>query len=165
LAASLASPEDQFFAKQSLNKQGHLVPRFTAISRDGKTNPNLENHLGEIGLQLHVLHSSTERDFDTVFATLHQLQVRALVIGPDALFISRSEQLGALTVRHAVPAITLYREFAAAGGLMSYGGSANDADRRAGIYTGRVLKGERPADLPVQQDRASAIRPLPCWER
>jgi putative ABC transport system substrate-binding protein len=105
----------------------------------------------KLGLQLHVLHASTERDLDTALATLHELQVSALVIGPDAFFISRSEQLGALTVRHAIPAITLYREFAAAGGLMSYGGSAKDADRRAGIYAGRVLKGERPAELPVQQ--------------
>jgi putative ABC transport system substrate-binding protein len=104
-----------------------------------------------LGLQLHVLHATTERDFDTAFAMLNQLQVGALVIGPDEFFISRSERLGALTIHHAVPAITLYREFAAAGGLMSYGGSAKDADRRAGIYAGPVLKGERPSDLPVQQ--------------
>ena len=105
----------------------------------------------KLGLQLHVLHASTEHDLDLALATLHELEVRALVIGPDAFFISRSEKLGALTARHAVPAITLYREFAVAGGLMSYGGSAKDADRRAGIYAGRVLKGERPAELPVQQ--------------
>ena len=74
-----------------------------------------------------------------------------LVIGPDAFFNSHVEQLAALTVRHKVPAIFLERQFAAAGGLMSYGGSITDAFRLAGIYTGRILKGEKPADLPVQQ--------------
>jgi putative ABC transport system substrate-binding protein len=137
-----------------------LVPTATAIGLlVNPTSPNLAESSTKdlqaaaraLGMQLHVLHASAERDFDTVFATLLQLQIRALVIAPDAFFISRSEQLGALTVRHAVPAITLYRDFPAAGGLMSYGGSAKDADRRAGIYAGRVLKGERPADLPVQQ--------------
>ena len=112
---------------------------------------DLEATARTLELQLHVLHASTERDFDTVFATLHQLQAQALVIGPDAFFIARSEQLGTLTARHAIPAMTQYREFAAAGGLMSYGGSTKDADRRAGIYAGRLLRGEKPAELPVQQ--------------
>ena len=79
-----------------------------------------------LGLQLHILHASTERDFDAVFASLVQLRAGALVIGTDAFFISRSEQLAALAVRHAVPAIYQYREFAAAGGLMSYGGSITE---------------------------------------
>jgi putative tryptophan/tyrosine transport system substrate-binding protein len=74
-----------------------------------------------------------------------------LVIGPDAFFNDRSEQLAALTVRHAVPAISQYREFAAAGGLMSYGGSTTDSFGLVGVYTGRILKGEKPADLPVVQ--------------
>jgi putative tryptophan/tyrosine transport system substrate-binding protein len=104
-----------------------------------------------LGLQLHVLHASSERDFTTVFATLAQLRAGALVIGTDAFFISQSEQLAAMTVRHAVPAIFQYREFAAFGGLMSYGGSGTDPTRQAGIYVGRILKGEKPADLPVQQ--------------
>jgi putative tryptophan/tyrosine transport system substrate-binding protein len=103
------------------------------------------------GLELHVMHASTERDFDTVFASLVQMKARALVIGNDAFFLNRSEQLAALTVRHAVPAIFAYREFTAAGGLMSYGGSLTDAYRLTGVYTGRILKGEKPADLPVQQ--------------
>jgi putative ABC transport system substrate-binding protein len=104
-----------------------------------------------LGLQVHVLNAITERDFDTVFATFVQLRAGALVIAPDAMFISRSEQLAALTLRHAVPAITQFREFAAAGGLMSYGGSFTEGARQVGVYTGRLLKGEKPADLPVQQ--------------
>ena len=104
-----------------------------------------------LGLKLHVLHASTERDFDTVFATVAQLRAGALVIGPDPFFNSRSEQLAALTVRHAVPTIYQYRAFAAAGGLMSYGGSTTDLYRPVGVYTGRILKGKKPADLPVQQ--------------
>src|SRR5439155_20184262 len=104
-----------------------------------------------LGLRLHVLHASTERDFDTAFARLVQLRASGLVIGTDAFFVSASEQLALLALRHAVPTIFQYREFAAAGGLMSYGGSRTDANRLAGIYTGRILKGEKPADLPVQQ--------------
>jgi putative tryptophan/tyrosine transport system substrate-binding protein len=104
-----------------------------------------------LGLQLHLLHASTERDLDAVFATLLQLRADALVIGNDAFFVSRSKQLAALAIRHAVPAISAYREFAEAGGLMSYGGSLAAAFRLQGIYTGRILKGEKPGDLPVQQ--------------
>jgi putative ABC transport system substrate-binding protein len=111
----------------------------------------LQSAARTLGLQLHILNASTERDFDKVFETLLQLRADALVIAPDAMFISRSEQLGALTLRHAVPAITQFREFTVAGGLMSYGGSFTEAARQVGVYTGRILKGEKPADLPVQQ--------------
>jgi putative ABC transport system substrate-binding protein len=104
-----------------------------------------------LGLQLHVLHASTERDFDAVFTTLVQLRAGGLAIGGDAFLNSRSEQLAALALRHAVPAIHQPREFAAAGGLMSYGGSPTESYRPFGVYTGRILKGEKPADLPVQQ--------------
>jgi putative ABC transport system substrate-binding protein len=104
-----------------------------------------------LGLRLHVLHASVERDFDTVFATLTQTRAGGLVIASDAFFNSRSELLAALALRHAVPTIFQYREFVAAGGLMSYGGSLTDSYRLAGVYTGRILKGEKPADLPVQQ--------------
>jgi putative ABC transport system substrate-binding protein len=104
-----------------------------------------------LGLQLHVLQASTERDFETVFASLVQMRPVALVINNDAFFLSRIEQLAALTVRHAVPTISAYREFTAAGGLMSYGGSLTDAYRLTGVYAGQILKGEKPADLPVQQ--------------
>src|SRR6516225_2761565 len=101
-----------------------------------------------LGLAAHVLHASTERDFDMVFATL---RVGALAIGSDPFFTSRTEQLAALALRHAVPAIFQFREFAAAGGLMSYGSSIRDTYRLGGVYAGRILKGENPADLPVQQ--------------
>jgi putative ABC transport system substrate-binding protein len=102
-------------------------------------------------LQLHILHASSESEFDTAFATLVQLRAGALVIAADALFNSRSEQLAALTVRHAVPAIYQYREFVSAGGLMSYGTNVVDTYRPLGVYTGRVIKGEKPAELAVQQ--------------
>jgi ABC-type uncharacterized transport system substrate-binding protein len=111
----------------------------------------LQSGAGTLGVQLHVLHASTERDFDTVFATLAQQRTRPLVICPDGFFIGRSKLLGELTLRHAVPAIYEDRTFAAAGGLMTYGGSTADMYRIAGGYTGRILKGEKPSDLPVQQ--------------
>ncbi len=104
-----------------------------------------------LGLQLHIVHASTERDFDPVFATLVQLRASALVIAIDSFFTARREQLAALAVRHRIPAIYQYRDFAAAGGVMSYGGSIVEGYRLAGIYTGRILKGEKPADLPIQQ--------------
>jgi putative ABC transport system substrate-binding protein len=104
-----------------------------------------------LGLELHILNASTERDFDLVFANLIQLRAAGLVIGTDTFFSSRLEQLAALSVRHAVPTIYHFREFAAAGGLIAYGGSLADAFRGTGVYTGRILKGEKPANLPVQQ--------------
>jgi putative ABC transport system substrate-binding protein len=103
------------------------------------------------GLQLHVLNANSERDFDTVFETLIQLHVSALVIAPDNLFTAHCEQIAALTIRHALPAIYEFRQFVAAGGLMSYGSSDTEYYRLIGTYTGRILKGDKPADLPVQQ--------------
>jgi putative tryptophan/tyrosine transport system substrate-binding protein len=105
-----------------------------------------------LGLEVHVFNASTERDFDAVFAKLIELRVGGLVIGPDPFFSSRSEQLAALAVRYAVPTIYQNREFAVAGGLLCYGGDVTVAYRVAGNYTGRVLKGDKPADLPVQQN-------------
>jgi putative ABC transport system substrate-binding protein len=103
------------------------------------------------GLQLHVLNANSERDFDTVFETLIQLHVSALAIAPDNLFTAHCEQIAALTIRHALPAVYEFRQFVAAGGLMSYGSSDTEYYRLIGIYTGRILKGDKPADLPVQQ--------------
>jgi putative tryptophan/tyrosine transport system substrate-binding protein len=101
-----------------------------------------------LGMQLRVLNASTERDFDAVFAAL---RADALVIGPYLFFNSRMEQLGALSLRHAVPAIFTYRPFVAAGGLISYGANEAESYRLVGIYTGKILKGANPGDLPVQR--------------
>ena len=127
-------------------------------------NPNSERQSKDmqaaarsLGLQLHALHASTERDFDTAFARLVQLRAGALIIGADAFFINQSEQLAALALRHAVPAIATYREFVAAGGMMSYGGDLADSFRIMGVYSGRILKGEKAADLPVQQETKFAL--------
>jgi putative ABC transport system substrate-binding protein len=120
-------------------------PNAEILSRDAQAAARI------LGLQLHVLPASTERDFETAFATLVQMRAGALVISNAGLFNRLSGQLGALSVRHALPTIFQFREFAAAGGVMSYGGSYGDDDRLAGVYAGRILKGEKPADLPVQQ--------------
>jgi putative tryptophan/tyrosine transport system substrate-binding protein len=103
------------------------------------------------GLKLHVLNVGSERDFDGAFADLNRLRVAGLVIGAGSVFLGNLNKLAALTVRHAVPAIYQYRNFPAAGGLMSYGSDILDSYRLAGIYTGRILKGENPAELPVVQ--------------
>jgi putative ABC transport system substrate-binding protein len=136
-----------------------MVPKATAIGM--LINPNFPGAETEarqvqkgaltIGLQLHILSASTEGDFDTAFAGFINQRVGALLVGNDALFLSRREQLVALAARHGLPAIYFFREFVAAGGLMSYGSNVTDGYRGAGVYAGRILKGEKPADLPVQQ--------------
>jgi putative ABC transport system substrate-binding protein len=103
------------------------------------------------GLQLHVVNASSESDFDTVFATFRQLTADGLIVVDDAFFNTHGRELAALTIRYAIPAISQNREFTVAGGLMSYTGSVADEYRQAGVYTGRILKGEKPADLPVVQ--------------
>jgi len=103
------------------------------------------------GRQILVLNASDEHDIDAVFSILPQQQVGALLVDADALFVSRRDQLVALAARHSLPTIYDLRDFVAAGGLMSYGTSLADAYRQVGIYAGRILKGEKPADLPVQQ--------------
>jgi putative tryptophan/tyrosine transport system substrate-binding protein len=137
-----------------------LIPTGTSIALlINPTSPNLAEPFtramkaaaSTLGLQLQVLQASTEQDFDRVFAALAQSRANALVIMPDVFFDTRSEQLAALTLRHAVPAIFQFREFVVAGGLMSYGSNETDNYRLLGTYTGRVLKGEKPADLPVVQ--------------
>jgi putative ABC transport system substrate-binding protein len=104
-----------------------------------------------LGIEVPVLHASTEGDLDKVFSNLTQMKASGLVIGAGPFFNSRTDLLAALTLRHSIPAIFQYREFPAAGGLISYGSSLSEAYRLAGTYAGRILKGERPADLPVQQ--------------
>ena len=105
----------------------------------------------KLGLELLIVHASTEREIDTAFASLLQLRAGGLVVGTDPFFVIRSKQLAALALHHAVPTIFQFREFVAAGGLVSYGGVVTDPYRQAGLYTGRILKGEKPADLAVQQ--------------
>src|SRR5215813_2191042 len=147
-------------APKRLELLHELVPTATIIALlVNPTNPvlaealtrDLEAAARTLGVTLHVLHASSERDFDTVFASLVQLRAGGLVIGADAMFNSRSEQLAVLALRHAVPAIYQFREFVSAGGLMSYGTTVVDTYRPLGVYTGRILKGEKPAELPVQQ--------------
>ena len=104
-----------------------------------------------IGKQIEVLYASTGRDIDTVFASLAQKPVDALLVGPGPLFNNRRVQLVTLAAYHRLPAIYSLRESAEVGGLMSYGASLTDAYRQAGVYAGRILKGEKPADLPVMQ--------------
>jgi putative ABC transport system substrate-binding protein len=102
-----------------------------------------------LGLQLHVLNASTDRDLDAAFIAMTQLRAAGLVISPDVFFNTHNEQLAALSLRHAMPAIYQYRPFAAAGGLISYGSDQVEYYRLVGIYAGKILKGEKPADLPV----------------
>ena len=137
-----------------------LVPRATVMALlVNPTNPSLAETISKdaqaaariLGLQLHVLHASTERDIDAAFATLLQLRAGGLVVSSDTFFTSQLQQLVALTLRHAVPAIFHVRKFAAAGGLMSYAASFAEAWRQVGVYCSRILKGEKPADLPVVQ--------------
>ena len=168
LVASLNRPEgnltglttwNQKLAAKRVELLHKVVPGASSmVLLVNSTSPNLTKSSIEdaqaaarsLGLELHVLNASTERDFEVVFANLIQLRAGGLVIGTDAFFSSRLEQLAALSVHHAVPTAYHFREFAAAGGLMSYGGSITEAFRGAGVHTGRILKGEKPADLPVQ---------------
>jgi putative tryptophan/tyrosine transport system substrate-binding protein len=125
------------------------------------TNPNAETQSKsmqqaalKLGLTLNVLNASAERDFDAVFAKLGELRADALVIGHDVFFNAQTRNLAALALRNKLPAIYTLSEFAASGGLMSYGASRSDAWHQAGIYVGRILRGEKPADLPVIQPTA-----------
>jgi putative ABC transport system substrate-binding protein len=104
-----------------------------------------------LGVQLHVVPVSTESDLDTVFATMAQLRASAAIIAPGTWFVGRAKQLAALTISHAMPTVFQYREFVAAGGLISYGSDETEYYRLVGTYVGRILKGEKPGDLPVQQ--------------
>jgi putative ABC transport system substrate-binding protein len=147
-------------AAKQLELLHELVPAATVIAvLVNSTNPILAETVSRnfqaagrtIGQQIRVVSAGTEGDIDTAFAGLVQQGVGALVVSNDPLFNSRPNQLAAVAARQSVPVIYPYREFVAAGGLMSYGSSLTDAYRQLGIYAGRILKGERPADLPVQQ--------------
>jgi len=168
LVASLARPGGNLTGVTTLSTEvapkrlellHELLPKATAIGL--LVNPavayaevisrELQAPARALGLHLHVLGASTVHDFDNVFATLTRLRAEGLVIGSDPFFSSHSEQLAALAIRHAVAAIYQYRDFAAAGGLMSYGGSVTDMYRQVGAYAGRILAGARAAELPVVQ--------------
>jgi len=169
LVASLNRPGGNLTGVTNLNVEvgpkrvellRELLPSATLVAvLVNPTNPtigepfvrDLEAAARTLGLKLHVLHASTERDFDAVFATLVQLRADALVISPDQFLTSRIEQLARLTLLHGIPAISQLRQFTAAGGLASYGSSETEYYRPIGIYTGRILNGEKPADLPVQR--------------
>jgi len=105
----------------------------------------------KLGIDLLILNASSERDIDAAFAAFIEQRVNGVMVGVDAVFVSRSDQLVGLAARHAMPAMYYVREFADAGGLISYGASITDAYRMAGSYAGRILKGAKPADLPIQQ--------------
>jgi putative ABC transport system substrate-binding protein len=169
LVASLNRPGSNLTGVTSLNIEvgpkrlellHEVVPSATSMALlVNPTNPSIAEPFSRalqaaaraLGLQLQVLHASSEREIEAAFATLVKLRAGGLVISPDQLFLARSEQLAALTVRHALPSVHLFREFAAAGGLMSYGSDDREYYRLVGIYVGRILKGEKPRDLPVQQ--------------
>jgi putative ABC transport system substrate-binding protein len=169
LVASLSRPDSNLTGATTLTLEvgpkwlqlmHEMVPNATSLALlINPTSPNLAQTQSRDlqaaarsrGLQLHVLRASTEQDFDTVFASVSQLRAGGLVISSDSFFFSRSDQLAALAVRHAVPTIFGFREFVAAGGLMSYGGSLTESFRWVGVYAGRILKGEKLASLPVQQ--------------
>jgi ABC-type uncharacterized transport system substrate-binding protein len=169
LVASLNRPGGNVTGVTSLNVEvgpkrlellHEVVPSATSMALlVNPTNPSiaepfsraLQEAARALGLQLHVLHASSEREIEAAFATLVKLRAGGLVIMPDPFFLAHNEELAALTVRHAVPSTALFREFAAAGGLMSYGSDDREYYRLVGIYVGRILKGEKPGDLPVQQ--------------
>jgi putative ABC transport system substrate-binding protein len=168
LVASLARPGGNLTGFSSLGGElvrklleflSELVPQASVIAllvnpNNPLTNPmirDVQEAARAKGVELPILKAATESEIDAAFATLAQLQARALVVGGDPFFIDRREELVALASRHAVPAIYQYREFAAAGGLISYGASIPALYRQAGNYAGRILKGANPADLPVQQ--------------
>ena len=133
-----------------------LINPNLAASPEGET-ADVQAAARKLGVEVHVLNANTDRDFDAVFAKLIQLRAGGLVIGSSVFFVARQEKLAALTVRHAVPAVFENRQFVAAGGLMSYGGSLPDAYRLAGIYTGRILQRRKAGRLPIQRPKIRTI--------
>jgi putative ABC transport system substrate-binding protein len=169
LVKSLARPEGNVTGITSLNLDvvpkglellHEVIPQaksfLALINPTNRVNPGiitkgLEGPSRTLGIQIQFLNVSAEAEFEAVFAKLAQLRVGGLILGGDPVFNTRGPQLAALTLKYAVPAVHTVREFAVSGGLVSYGGDIKETHRQAGIYTGRILKGEKPADLPVQQ--------------
>jgi putative tryptophan/tyrosine transport system substrate-binding protein len=147
-------------APKRLELLRELMPHAKAIALlVNPTNPKLAESTERaaqaaaqgLGLELHVLKAASEDGFDRVFAQMVALRIEGLVIAIDSFFTARRDKLAMLALRHAVPAIYQTRDFAEAGGVMSYGGSLSDGYRLVGLYTGRILKGDKPAELPVHQ--------------
>ena len=136
--------------RQLMPKAG-VIAYLTNPNNPNREIDNVQTAARSLGQQILVLNANSDREFDTAFATIAQQQVAALLVASDPLFFDRREQLVALAARQAIPAIYYLRAFSQAGGLLSYGNSLTDMYRQVGIYTGRVLKGEKPADLPVMQ--------------
>jgi putative tryptophan/tyrosine transport system substrate-binding protein len=136
--------------RQLMPKAG-IIAYLTNPNNPNREIDNVQTAARSLGQQILVLNANSDREFDTAFATIAQQQVAALLVASDPLFFDRREQLVALAARQAIPAIYYLRAFSQAGGLLSYGNSLTDMYRQVGIYTGRVLKGEKPADLPVMQ--------------
>src|SRR5262245_20107614 len=151
VAAGIASKQSELLNESAPGATGQALLVNPANPSNEVFVKELQLAAGTLGIKLHVIHVAAEQDLAAAFARLREIGAGGLVIPNEGLFLNRSEQLAALTVRHAVPAIMVDREFVAAGGLMSYGSSRSDAVRVAGVYTARILKGEKPAELPVQQ--------------
>jgi putative ABC transport system substrate-binding protein len=174
LVASLARPGGNLTGVSNLNVE--LGPKRLELLRElvpaakvfgllvNPTNPGAENIVkgmqavaSTLGIQFHVMHASAERDLDAVFASLVRLRASGLLVATDGFLIRHGTQLGELSLRHAMPTVFQTTEFTASGGLMSYGGDLKDAYRGVGVYAGRILKGEKPADLPVQQSTKAEL--------
>ena len=169
LVKSLSRPEGNVTGITSLN--AHVAPKrlelmhellpkakIFAVLVNPANRANLEMTMKgsegparAFGLQLHFLNASTENEIESAFVKLAEPDIGGLIVAADIFFNSRAQQFATLTLKHRVPAVHSVRDFAVAGGLVSYGGNIRDSHRQAGIYTGRILKGEKPANLPVQQ--------------
>jgi putative ABC transport system substrate-binding protein len=136
--------------RQLMPKAG-IIAYLTNPNNPNREIDNVQTAARALGQQILILNANSDRDFDSAFATIAQQQVAALLVASDPLFFDRREQLVALAARQAIPAIYYLRAFSQVGGLLSYGNRLTDMYRQVGIYTGRVLKGEKPADLPVMQ--------------
>jgi len=158
-SACAAGDADDSLEAKRLELLHELVPKVAVVGfLVNPNNPNAEALLRDthqaartLGLELRVLRASNETEISTAFQSVVEPRIRALLVGSDPIFGTQNKQIVALAARHAVPAIYPVSQFATAGGLMSYGASLSEAAREAGVYTSRILRGAKPADLPVQQ--------------